>query len=294
VKDIHITKEPERKDWSMQFVDDCDFDNFYDEDVNLFKPDGSPLLCLRKGALSKESVGRAWSVLKNIQISPSNNRGLAGGRPMEKWIRDDGTQTGLVRVARGWEVKSFIVGYFERTTRQPFCHACAWNFKYPEKFAKLLPMAQEVDALLKAAVPERYANQKAYADRTSPDFVIPGTVFTTLTINKTFRTACHKDAGDLESGFSCLSVIRQGVYKGGKLVLPDWKIAVQLDSYDLVMFDAHEFHGNTQIVPISKDAERCSIVYYFREQMVKCGPACEELERAKRRKPGQKLFEEEK
>lgn len=290
---IKLQTQPEPKDWSMQFVDDTDYDELFDEDVDVFKPDGQPLISLRKKALSRDAVGKAWTVLKNIRISPSNMRGTAGGRATEKWVRDDGTPTGLVRVPRGWETNSYIVGYFERTVRMPYCRSCAWNLDNPDKFEKLLPMIKEVDALFEKSVPERYANQKAYAERTSKDFVIPGTVFTTLTINKTFRTACHKDAGDLESGFSCLSVVRQGIYNGGHLVLPAWRLAVKLDTYDLVMIDAHEFHGNTQIVPISKDAQRYSIVYYFREAMTKCGTAEEELNYAKSRKAGQALFEEE-
>ena len=35
-----------------------------------------------------------------------------------------------------------------------------------------------------------------------PKFLVPGTVFTTLTINKNFRTAAHFDAGDGSSTFT--------------------------------------------------------------------------------------------
>jgi len=232
----------------MAFVDDSDYDVLYDEDVYVEKPDGSPLLCLRKKALSSENTIQAWSVLKDLNLI-SRNRGVASGRENKEI-------NGVHQSAKGWEVCSGIIGYFERTVRMPFCRACAWNLKHPDKFEKLLPMVREVNDLFKQSVPERHRIQSLHVDKTTKDFVIPGTVFTTLTVNKNFRTACHKDAGDLEDGFSCLSVIRKGVYKGGNLVLPAWRIAVKLDTYDVVMFDAHEFHGNTQIVPITKDAER--------------------------------------
>lgn len=291
MRTIELKPNPTPKDWSMQFVDDTDYDELFNEDVDVYRADGTPLLFLRKNILSKPAISKAWSVLSKMKISPSNMRGLAGGRPIEAWIRDDGKPTDLMRVARGWEVNSWIVGYFERSVRMPYCRSCAWNLANPEKFKKLFPMVKEVDALFKEIIPDRYENQRKFAEKTSKDFLIPGTVFTTLTLNKTFRTACHKDAGDLESGFSCLSVIRQGMFKGGNLVLPEWRIAVKLDTYDLVMFDAHEFHGNTQIIPLSPDAQRFSIVYYYREAMAKCGTAKEELNYASNRKLGDPLWE---
>lgn len=86
-------------------------------------------------------------------------------------------------------------------------------------------------------------------------------------------------------------VIREGQWSGGHLVLPNWRIAVKLDNRDLIMFDAHEFHGNTQIVQLSKKATRCSLVCYYREKMYLCKGADEELQQAKNRKPGQPIFE---
>jgi hypothetical protein len=38
-----------------------------------------------------------------------------------------------------------------------------------------------------------------------------------------------------------------------------------------------------------RSVERISCVFYYRERMHDCGTAAEELERAKRRTPGQKL-----
>lgn len=291
MKNIKLSSSPELEarreiDWSMQFVDETNFDVLYNEDVTISKPDGSPLLVLLKKSLSERAVQQAWSILKDVNLK-SRNRGVAAGRENEIQSKTGKT----IESPKGWDVTSGIIGYFERTVRMPFCRSCAWNQKYPEKFAKLLPMIKEVDERFERNVPERYAVQKEYALKTSPDFVIPGTVFTTLTVNKTFRTACHKDAGDLEKGFSCLSVIRKGHYRGGHLVLPAWRIAVELDTYDLVLFDAHEFHGNTQIVPISNGAVRCSIVYYYREGILKCKSALAELEYAKNRKLGDSLWD---
>lgn len=153
-------------------------------------------------------------------------------------------------------------------------------------------MVQDVSALFKDSVPDRYAVQEDWVRRSQNAFIIPETVFSTLTLNKNFRTFCHKDAGDLEDGFSCLSVIRQGKYIGGNLVLPEWKIAAELDTCDVVFFQAHEWHGNTEIEKITRNAVRCSLVYYYREKIIQCEAPETELDRAKNRTLGEKLFDE--
>lgn len=272
-------------------MDESHYDTLLSETCAVMKPDGSPLLVLLKGRLDPQKVSNAWSVLKKINIK-TENRSVAAGIDAVGRKKLDGTISSTTRVPKGWEVVSGIIGNFERTIRMPYAHKCSWNRDNPEKFKRIIPMLQECSQLFHNYVHDRYQVQKGFCDRTHPDWVIPGTVYTTVTVNKNFRTACHLDAGDLEQGFSNMVVIREGDYRGGHLVLPNYRVAVQLDTCDLIMFDAHEYHGNTQIVPISKNATRCSLVLYYREKMVGCKSAAEELEYAKNRKPGDKIFED--
>lgn len=188
-------------------------------------------------------------------------------------------------------VDSGMVGFFERTPRFPYCRACAWNLKNPEAWSKLFPMAKEVDDLFKKHASDRYKNQMRVAQKSHPDFLIPGTFFSTLTVNKNFRTAYHRDAGNLPDGISCMTVIRKGKWSGANLVFPEYRVGVKLDSHDMIIFDPHELHGNTPLIKLSKDAVRCSIVYYFRDKIQHCRSAKEELSIAKNRKAGQKMFE---
>lgn len=273
----------------MQFMDDSHFDELFNEDVFIEKPDGSPLLVLVKGGVSEENYLKAYIALKKFRVR-TENRSTASGITAVPRVKMDGTLSGTSRVPKGWGVISGILGYFERQVRFPYCHACAWNAKHPALFATLYPMLQQCTGHFGRLIPERFANQKAMIDRTNKDFIIPGTVYTTVTVNKNFRTAAHKDAGDLESGFSNMIVFAEGIYQGGELVLPDWRLAVKLDHRDLVMFDAHEFHGNTQIIPITKAATRTSIVCYYREKMHHCKSQKEELAFAKNRKIGDPIF----
>lgn len=290
MKHIQLSSPPNSTDWAKQFMDDSHYDTLWNEDVFLRKPDGSPLMVLLKNVIPTELNQSAWAGLGSFRAMGGMRATAAGSKMLPK-KRLDGTYGKQTEVPKGWWVDSGVAGFFERSARFPYAHECGWNKNHPEKFARVIPLIKKVNDLFKEHVPERWKVQKDYADRTNPAWMISDTVYTTLTINKNFRTACHKDAGDLEAGFSMLSVLRKGEYKGCHLVLPAWRVAADVQMGDLILFDAHEFHGNTQFIPISPGAVRCSIVYYYREMMYKCLSPADELRRAKNRKPGDPLYE---
>lgn len=277
-------------DWSMHFIDDKDYDKLFSESVFVSREDGSPLMVLLKNAIPTEINAQAWSVLKSFNPK-TENRSTASGIKAEARKKEDGTYSKVTRVPKGWEVISGVIGFFERTVRMPYAHACAWNLKSPEKFQQLMPLVNEVDQLYKEHVPKKWREQRRIADATPADYLIGKSSFTTLTVNKNFRTSCHKDVGDLPEGFSCMTVIKQGAFNGGHLVLPNYRIAAELGTGDLILFDPHEFHGNTQIIPLTKNYVRCSIVYYFREMLQYCKPPKQELARAKNRQEGDALYD---
>lgn len=276
------------EDWAGKFVDEHNYDTLIDEDVKITKPDGSVLAVIRKRALPPQILADAWSVLKGYNVK-TNNRGVAAGTGYVRQVLHNGTVSKTNRTPPEGVVNSGIIGYFERSVRFPYCRACAWNLQNPEKWALLLPMVQHVSSMFELDVPEKYQAQQAIVDATSKDFVIPGTVYTTLTVNKNFRTACHKDAGDLPEGISAMAVFREGQWAGANLVFPDFRVAARLDTGDVIFFDPHEFHGNTRIVPMSEKYTRCSVVFYYREGIKHCGSHADELVRAKNRKAGDSL-----
>ena len=163
-------------------------------------------------------------------------------------------------------VLSGIAGYFDRYPRIPYGRACTYNDKYPEKFAKCFPYVNKLNEVFKKELPVRWGNQSACAQKLDPRFLIGETVFTTLTINYNWRTAGHRDAGDLTSGFSNISGIGKG-WKGFVFTLPEWKIGINLQPGDLLLVNNHEgIHTNT--AGIGEDNDRVSIVAYFREKML--------------------------
>jgi 2-oxoglutarate-Fe(II)-dependent dioxygenase family protein len=278
-----------KKDWSGQLIDDSSYDLLIEgRDTKVLKPDGSVLLYLRKNVLSKEALRSAWNELETVNMLTSN-RGVAYGIKATNRKLQNGQLSKTKEVPKQHKVRSYILGYMDRNARQPYCRKCSWNDHHPARWEKIIPLAQEVSHVFSKSVPERYEVQNQYARDASQDFVIPGTCFTTITVNKNFRTACHKDAGDLEAGFGVITLLRKGKFRGGTLVLPDFRVGVNFDTGDVLFFDVHEFHGNTKIYATTEGFQRCTMVFYFREGIKYCGSAREEWERAKNRKLGDRL-----
>ena len=124
----------------------------------------------------------------------------------------------------------------------------------------------KLNQVFQKELPVRWGHQRAAADKLDPKFLISDTVFTTLTINHNWRTAGHRDAGDLNAGFSNISGVGKG-WKGYVFTLPEWKVGVNLQPGDLLLVINHGgIHSNTE--PEGEDNDRLTIVAYFREKMV--------------------------
>ena len=170
-------------------------------------------------------------------------------------------------------VHSGIAGWFDRYPRIPYGRATSYTRDHYEKFKLSYPFLQHLAKGFKELLPWRYENQMKAASKIDPGYLVPGTPFTTITVNKSFRTACHYDAGDLNEGLSNLLVIsNNGNYKGCYLVAPEYRVAVNPRPGDLLLINNHEvMHGNTQIELMDEEAERISLVCYFREKMMELG-----------------------
>jgi len=163
-------------------------------------------------------------------------------------------------------VMSGIAGFFDRYPRIPYGRACAYNEKNPEAFAESYPFLNKLNDQFRELLPIRWGNQKAEADKCDPRFLIDNTVFSTLTVNHNWRTACHRDAGDLHEGFSNICALGKG-WKGAEFILPEYRIAVKLAPGDMLLVNNHGgIHGNDAL--IGDDNDRMTIVAYFREKMV--------------------------
>ena len=67
---------------------------------------------------------------------------------------------------------------------------------------------QKIDKLYKELTPEAYQRQLDRANK-KPQLKISDTAFSTVTINRNFRTALHRDAGDFRDGFGILLLLKE-------------------------------------------------------------------------------------
>lgn len=258
------------------------------EDCDVYDRKSRRLLAkYRVGVIPGPIALSAYTALLRA-AKPTLNRITAGTVPEEGAykIRSNGRRS---KTTEGIPVDSGIVGYFDRVPRFPNCRMTAFTSQHFDKFKAAYPIIKLVDDHYADLCPKEYRLQRAMADRTSPDFRIPGTSFTTVTVNKNYRTAVHKDAGDFRKGFGNLVALRRGQFTGGILVMVRWGLGFDLQNGDLLMMDVHEWHANTPIRLDNPKAVRLSLVMYYREKMIKCGTAKEELKRVQNRKPGDKL-----
>lgn len=249
--------------------------------ARILKPNGDLLAVYVPGAIPHALREDSYATLHELRKIQTNNRGLASG--MQRFGAE-GHRTGTAPIS------SAIVGAFDPVGPYQYCRLTAFTGRETDKFAGLFPLFHNISAHMAEHVEARYKRQMVEAMKTKPDWVVPGTPYTTITVNNTYPTGVHVDKGDLGEGFSCLAAIRRGNYRGGVLTFPKFRVGVDMRDGDVLLMDAHEAHGNTALYcndcgpagqPLrgmceTHGSERISIVCYFRTKMKDCGTLDEE------------------
>lgn len=276
----------------------------YRQDVDVYdKESGRCLAKFRKNVIPPEVQIAAFKNLLKA-AGGTSNRGMGTGiveseneglkvSKVKKRLKLKSGKLSKTNVAVGGIVNSGIIGYFDRTPRVPNCRLTAFTQHHFDKFKAAYPIIKFVDNQYAALMPKEYKKQRAQADKTSQDFVIKNTAFSTVTVNKNWQTAVHKDKGDFAEGFGNLTALRQGTFTGGHLVLPRWGVGFDIQNGDLLLMDVHQWHGNTPIVKDDPKAIRLSLVMYYREKMIHCKSMKEELKKVQNRSYGTRLNETE-
>jgi hypothetical protein len=255
--------------------------------AKILKPDGKPLCIWLPGAMSKYTQDDAtYELLDEMgRYQKTGNRGLAGGTPS----LPRGTQKRSYAVP----VYSNIIGFMDPGGIYKTCRQTVYTSTHLERWPGIFPALQEVAGYLKEYVPARYEVQMQAIANTHPEWTIPGTPFSTITVNSTYPTGCHVDKGDLAEGYSTLFCARRGNFSGGRLCFPAYGVTVEMRDGDLLLMDAHSWHANTVIIcecghnlraPCNTcGASRISVVAYYRTALQSCGTADEETAKAQER-----------
>jgi len=168
-------------------------------------------------------------------------------------------------------IMSGILGYYDKLTPQMKLalggvhqagRETAFVKHYPEKWNSLVPFFQEINQAFKTTCPVEYSRQHKASRKVHKKLCIPKTVFTTITVNKNWRTSTHTDKGDFKDGMSCLVIIGNN-YQGGYLGFPRLGIVVHVQHGDILFMNSHEPHCNTELT-LGKNGTRYSIVCYLR------------------------------
>jgi hypothetical protein len=218
----------------------------------------------RGAAAGPIDMARLPSNVKELRPKRSHERGGSSGKNYAYYIRKDGNDA-KNNVSNA--AFSGAVGYYEKARQLP-CRLTSFTRKHLQKYEKGLPFFQRLSELYGELVPEKYLCQKARTEE-NPDYVIPGTVFSTVSVNKNFRTAVHKDKGDYEKGFGVLACIERG-YEGCHTILPEWGVGFDLRTGDVLCMNVHEFHGNGPLVETDENYLRLVFTCYLRQRIVHC------------------------
>ena len=176
------------------------------------------------------------------------------------------TRTSLrANIFGGEAPMSGIAGYYDYmgSPVELKCRKTSFTCEVINQWKEVFPLVDYASAIYKAACPAAWQAQSAAI----PEPVrIHGSPFSTLTINQRFRTAKHTDAGDFDAGFGLLTVL-EGDYDGLDLGLTDFKVCFTMRPRDVLIFNTHLFHCNTELqrrLCGAEDWSRLTCVFYYR------------------------------
>jgi len=201
---------------------------------------------------------------QEIKIEAKDNSVKTKGELVFALVKKAG---GVSKMKVNNQVASNPIGFFEAGKNFAdlpcrLTHFTRTNF---DKYNKGLPFIQRIDEIFGELTPCAYWQQLKRANE-KPLFKIPKTSFSTVTINRNFRTALHRDAGDFKGGFGNLTVLEQGHYHGGHTVFPQYGVGINLRSGDFVAMDVHQWHANTPLYETEEDKhENASIASDFKD-----------------------------
>lgn len=182
--------------------------------------------------------------------------------------------------AQGQKSNSRTFGWMPRNPvfQQYGCHRALVQESNPAAAQVVEDFSAEMADLLRRWAPVPAAAQEAViAERLSPEYVIPGGMFTSGIINQTWEIRYHLDRLNFKGSWSAMIVFRDGT-AGGHLDIPQLGVTLACPDESVVLFDGQAFwHGVTPIQKVRSRSYRISIVWYARQDMCNCLPWADEV-----------------
>lgn len=303
-----LISNEELKSIKGQHLDSGYVTTFINYDCDIFDLDTQEFICsFRKRRLKTSEL--AWKNYKHLSVA-SRGRGAAAGQidpNSQYWkkrtlVKTNGYRTSYLvkgkpsKMKVNNQVSSTPIGYIEGTKSLGFEKPCRLTYhttKSLNEYRAGIPYIHELDRWYKKIRPVEYKRQLQRA-KLQPKYKIDHTAFSTVTMNRNFRTALHQDAGDY-GGIAVLSCLEYGKYRGCLFMLPRYGIGIDLRQDDVLVADVHQYHANSEIWTTPEDDEynaslpkvfkgnpdvgtigayedysRITFVSYLREKLVEC------------------------
>ena len=280
------SEEEATKRFSLNFAKHSDFDEVLRESALIYKDEGleqAPLCAYIQNLFSEKELVGLYEAL-NKAAKTSNNRNNSSGRITPEFrqayidkgynIIKESESMITVKKANGkgstynaaMPCESGVAGFFEADRNFPGPHPARYNRENPEAFEKCYPFIDRCNEAFQVCLPTEYEWNKGFADNTDPEYLINDSVFSSLTINRTYRTCYHRDGNNLTNGMAGMATFMQpgdSPWIGGLVVFPRFRLAINLRPGDLLIFDnQRSLHGNIKL-----EGERYSVVMYYREKL---------------------------
>lgn len=253
----------EKKQFYPESID-CSSDSTYTiitKPTFIYKADGkTPLAVFLKGGIVDPTllkIGREYNMYTRTTTFRPKLSGKDGFR-----MNAEGR-----RMMMGKPVKSGLVGFSDPTVFHP-CRITSLYKLHREYFdSQSIHLLRYLSNEFKKFAPDHYKRQKKFLDtEVNPKMILDGTVFTTITVNDTFKTRSHRDSGDFNTGLGNLVVFNQNgekTWSGGEFLLPEYKLGFDVQEGDILFVDVHEVHCNNPVI----GKGRISVISYVREKI---------------------------
>jgi hypothetical protein len=178
---------------------------------------------------------------------------------------------------RANKVYSNILGFMDRTARNPFGRLTATTQKRLDDFVAHKALYQQASDLYRDTMPEEWNYiHDLLKNCEDEEYTLLGTkTFSTITVNHNFATYWHVDGKNNPRGVAVLTNITNESqdgekYDGQYFVMGEFRLAFNLRHGDYFVGDnCNRVHGQTEIVDKTGDSESVVLVFYARGGVAK-------------------------
>jgi Oxygenase domain of the 2OGFeDO superfamily len=212
------------------------------ETATIVSPEGQIIVVLLKDVIPRQLHRLAYKLWERVDGLPSNRISAVGTVSLPRSINKDGIpsrRSGVNEsVLQHVKGRQGILGYAKLDA-----HRTTLTKRNPKMITEAKPLIRLINSLYRSTMPEAYRKQRAFWKRSQGDRqLLRHTAFSTIYIAKNFRTAYHKDSGNMPGMMT--AIMPAGKFTGGELVFPRWRLAVAYKPGDLCFFDPQQLHGN--------------------------------------------------